>query len=147
VPAKVFSAKKEGAKALFSFVYGPRSRQQRRVANAAHRRPLFTESPREAHSLLPQAVAEAARGLGAAATRESVPRQLAGVAAAAALAAANADAGADTHAKFARLVLNCFSSIQCSSEPSGELPCALLSARPRVAAAATRTPVAPATAV
>src|ERR1700735_645741 len=39
-----------------------------RVADAAQRRTLFTESPREAHSLLPQAVAEAARSLGAAAT-------------------------------------------------------------------------------
>lgn len=52
--------------------------------------------------------AEAARGLGAAATRESVPRQGAAVAAAATLAAANADAGADTHAKPARARLELF---------------------------------------
>jgi hypothetical protein len=43
------------------------------AAYAAQHCPLFTKSPREARSLLPQAVAEAARSLGAAATIFPLP--------------------------------------------------------------------------
>jgi len=71
-------------------------------------------------------------GVAAMATRESAQRKLAARAAdaMAALAAANAGAGADTDAKPGRPVLNYVSSIQCGCEPSGELPCALLSRAP-----------------